>query len=139
MSQSENPPTENQAAGPGAERWERRGAPRQSPSESKLWVGWPKDSTFFVTGAGLINISRTGALLVLETSPQKDQAVWLRLEGPAPIEDVQGIVVETIEISEHEHEVRIAFREPYPQEFYLAAVNGLPAILSPRVRPAPSH
>src|SRR5947209_3716545 len=105
--------------------WDRRRSPRVPPTEQRLWLGWRKERDFFVIRADLMNISQGGALLLVEEPPQKGQPVWLRLEGPTPIEDVSAVVIETSRIGRGEHGVRISFREPFPPEFYHAAIEGL--------------
>ncbi|WP_422929477.1 PilZ domain-containing protein [Singulisphaera sp. PoT] len=132
MNQGATPPNFGQVNPPGPIRWERRGAPRHEPSETRLWVGWPQDGSFQVTGAGLVNISETGALLLIDMPPEKGATVWLRLEGPAPIDDVQAIVVESSQRTPEEHAVRVEFRQPFPPEFYQAARDGLPTLGGPK-------
>lgn len=105
--------------------WDRRRSPRHSPSEDGLWLGWRKDGDFFVVHAELMNISQGGALILVEEPPHRGESVWLRLAGPTPIEDVSAVVIETMRIGRGEHGVRVAFREPFPPEFYHAAMVGL--------------
>jgi len=105
--------------------WDRRRSPRVPPAEQRLWLGWRKERDFFVIRAELMNISQGGALLLVEEPPLKGQAVWLRLEGPTPIEDVSAVVIETSRIGRGEYGVRISFREPFPTGFYQAAIEGL--------------
>src|SRR5262249_20480009 len=110
---------------------DRRRSPRVPPTEHGLWLGWRHERDFVVVRAELMNISQGGALLVVEEPPLKGQHVWLRLAGPTPIEDVSAVVIETSRIGRGEHGVRIAFREPFPPEFYHAAIEGL-GILPPQ-------
>lgn len=108
--------------------WERRRSPRGSPTEERLWLGWRKDGDFYVIHAELMNLSHGGALIVVDEPPPRGELVWLRLEGPTPIEDVSALVIETSRIGRGEHGVRVAFREPFPPAFYQAAMEGLEGV-----------
>jgi hypothetical protein len=108
--------------------WDRRRAPRETAAERRLWLGWRTDEDFVVVGAELMNISHGGALVVAEAHPPRGETIWLRLEGPAPIDDVCALVLETTRIGRGQHGMRIAFREPFPNAFYQAAVAGLEAM-----------
>jgi hypothetical protein len=105
--------------------WERRRSPRHPPTEHRLWLGWRTERDFVVVHADLMNISQGGALMLVSEPPPRGSLTWLRLEGPTPIEDVCALVIETVRMGRNEHGVRVAFREPFPPEFYQAAVEGL--------------
>jgi hypothetical protein len=125
MNHRPTPPTGTSPASSKTVVWDRRRSPRVPPTEQRLWLGWRKERDFFVTRAGLMNISQGGALLLVGEPPLKGQPVWLRLEGPTPIEDVSAVVIETTRIGRGEYGVRISFREPFPTDFYDAAIEGL--------------
>src|SRR3954454_10629043 len=105
--------------------WDRRRSPRVPPAEQSLWLGWRKEDDFFVIRAELMNISQGGALLVVEEQPQKGQPVWLRLGGPPRTEGVRAAVIEPSRIGGGEYGVLISSREPFPPDFYHAAIQGL--------------
>lgn len=114
--------------------WDRRRSTRHEAREHRLWLGWRKHGDFFATAAELVNISQGGALLLVDEPPALRETVWLRLEGPSPIEDACAIVIDSARIGPGEHSVRISFREPFPIAFYHAAIDGLEALSNSRNR-----
>jgi hypothetical protein len=114
--------------------WDRRRSTRHLAREHRLWLGWRRRGDFFVIAAELVNISQGGALLLVDQPPDIRETVWLRLEGPSPIEDACALVIESARVGACEHSVRISFREPFPIAFYHAAIEGLEAIGGTRNR-----
>jgi hypothetical protein len=80
------------------------------------------------SGARLLDISQTGALVLSEAVPPANQRVWLRLKSPQVTDWVEVVLKgESPEPQEtHRHRVRLAFRETCPYDFFKAAVYQAP-------------
>ncbi len=73
---------------------ERRRSARHAVVEAQVWLGWKRPEAGFRTHpAILINLSRGGAYVFLDERPPRDQAVWICLGMPQPINYVEGRVV----------------------------------------------
>jgi hypothetical protein len=90
-----------------------------------------------MSDALMINISRGGARVFLDTPPPRGRAVWVYLETPSERAVVKARVVEVRPTAQGQCSVRVAFRQPCPLAFFEAAVCGL-APANPRARVAPA-
>jgi hypothetical protein len=72
----------------------------------------------------LIDISQTGASIALDRVPQAAEHVWLRLEGDGHPDWAEAQVVGVTTTSRGPHLVRLAFRNPCPDETLLATICG---------------
>ena len=115
---------------------ERRSATRHHV-ECLSWIGWKGWRRFEMKDALLVNLSRGGAQIFLDTPPPTDRAVWVFLEIPGQTTTVKGRVLETRTTDQGQCLVRIRFGQPCPYAFFEAAVCGL-AATDPKLRPAAS-
>jgi hypothetical protein len=85
----------------------------------------------------MINVSRSGARIFLDTPPPTDRPVWVFLETPERSTVVKARVVEVRMTSGGQCAARVTFDEQCPYAFFEAAVCGLtPADPKKRVAPA---
>ena len=103
---------------------EKRGAPRYSPTEARIWFGWWQGPHFITNPALLINISAGGALVQLVDAPSVARPLWLCLKAGVLAEFAKAYVLEVSPIGRGDHEVRLKFEGPCPTGFFTAAING---------------
>ena len=116
---------------------ERRTEDRHDPFECKAWVGWKTWRQFHMNSALVINLSRGGARIFLDTPPPPGKDLWVFLETPGQNAVVKGRAVEVVTVVGGQCTVRLAFSQPCPFAFFEAAVCGL-AAANPRMRAAKS-
>jgi hypothetical protein len=124
---------------------ERRSETRHHHVECLAWLGWKTWRGFRTRDAVLINISRGGARIFLDSPPPSGRPVWVFLETPSQNTIVKARVLDLQTTRQGQCEVRVEFSEPCPYAFFEAAVCGL-APANPRMRsartnrkPAPSR
>ena len=72
---------------------DRRRSPRYPALPNRARMAWQEGGRTRVSTARLLNISGVGALVVADEKPIKGQAVWVRLEEPAPTEWVEARIM----------------------------------------------
>ncbi len=72
----------------------------------------------------LLDISLTGASIVLDRVPGLDWGVWFRLEGECETDWAEAEIVGVTTSTQGPHLVRLAFRAPCPFETLRSAVCG---------------
>lgn len=103
---------------------DRRAAPRHAPTRDRLWLGWwVSPSEFRVQDATLLNISSTGAALLVPEQIVADPFVWLHLETAACSACTQGLVVGCEPHALGVQKVRLQFVTPCPLNFFQAALG----------------
>jgi hypothetical protein len=104
---------------------EGRRATRHAARTHVVWLGWwQAEQEFFALTARLANISRGGALVVVQQPPPENHPVWICLGTPEPDECLAAISLEVRNARRGECSVRLAFLEPCPSRFLEAAVCG---------------
>lgn len=114
---------------PAASR-ERRATPRFAAQDYRTWLGWWTGPSFQVAAVRLLDVSRGGAAgVVVGTPPSPGQSVWLRLHEDPTLSGVKGTVVQVqgAEDQQDGHVVRLRFAGLCPEDFYQAALRGLPS------------
>ncbi len=114
---------------------ERRAEARLDRVECKAWVGWKSWRQFHMNTALVINLSRGGAQIFLDSPPPAGHDVWVFLETPDQNTVVKGRVLEVSPTAAGQCAVRIAFSQPCPFAVFDTAVCGL-APSNPKLRPA---
>ena len=124
-----------------------RPAPRPKPEqrtndrhrvECLAWVGWKTWRQFHTSNALMIDLSRGGARIFLDTPPPRGRPLWVFIETPSRNTIVRARVLETETTSNGQCVVRVAFDDPCPYEVFEAAVCGLaPNDPKRRIAPAP--
>jgi hypothetical protein len=102
-------------------RADRRAHARQVVVPNRAALDWGSGSTDGGRDARLLDISRGGAGLESRDSPPPGQAVWLRLEAPAPTPWVNATVVRR----DGPRRVGVRFEGECPDELMLAATLGI--------------
>jgi len=104
---------------------EGRRATRHAARTYVVWLGWwQAEHEFFALTARLSNISRGGALIVVQQPPPENHPVWICLGTPEPDECLAAITLEVRTARRGECSIRLAFQEPCPSRFLEAAVCG---------------
>jgi len=104
---------------------ECRSAARHAARTYLVWLGWwHGENEFFALTARLSNISRGGALILVEQPPPENHPVWICLGTPEPDECLAATVLEVRRARRREYAIRLAFRAPCPSRFLEAAVCG---------------
>jgi hypothetical protein len=98
----------------------RRESDRQSVVVNRARLEWWEKDAAYESPATLVNISQGGALLIAENPPPVDQQVWLRFEEPTTTDWVKARVVR----NDSSPTTGLAFPQPCPYDFYMAAVLG---------------
>ncbi len=100
---------------------ERRGSARFPAVAHRIKVEWWEGLEAKSANAKLVNISRDGALLAMDTPPPVCQSVWLKLEDGSPMDWIGANVVR--------HDSRkgagLLFPESCPFDFYQSAILGI--------------
>ena len=104
---------------------ERRVAPRHEQVECLAWVGWKTFRRFHMRDALVINLSRGGAQIFLDSPPAGKRPVWVFLETPGENAIVKARVVGLQTTPQGQCAIRVAFDEPCPYAVFEAAVCGL--------------
>jgi hypothetical protein len=112
---------------------DRRAEVRHDEVECRAWVGWRRWRRFPMSHALVINLSRGGAQVFLDTPPPPGAALWVFLETPSQTAVVKGRAVEVSLTAAGQCSVRVAFDTPCPFALFEAAVCGL-APIHPRMR-----
>jgi hypothetical protein len=113
---------------------ERRTEPRQYHVECLAWVGWRIWRGFRMNDAVLVDLSRGGARVFLDSPPPRGRDLWLFLETPRHTAVVRGRALEVESIAAGQCVVRVELRDPCPYALFEAAVCGLHST-DPRTRP----
>ncbi|MFO0954243.1 MAG: hypothetical protein U0835_24415 [Isosphaeraceae bacterium] len=103
---------------------ERRGAVRHDAVERDIWVGWWTGEHFGAVQGRLVNISRSGALIVMGSKPPKRQPIWLYKEVGEALACVRAEVVGVTPAPSSEYTSRFRFAVPCPTILCQAAVCG---------------
>lgn len=97
---------------------EQRQACRYEASDFEAQIGWWEGEEFRSHPARLVNVSHNGALIVTEARPPQGTTVGLCLEEPEPTDWVEARLIESC----GGHQLRLAFLESCPYEFFKAAI-----------------
>jgi hypothetical protein len=98
---------------------ERRRAQRYSAVDNCASVIWREGERTRVSPARLLNLSSVGAFIVADEVPRPEQAVWLRLEEPAPTAWVKARVARRA----RGRKAGIEFWEHCPYDFFRSATQ----------------
>ncbi len=112
---------------------DRRADDRHRKVECQAWVGWKTFRRFHMNDALVINLSRGGAQVFLDTPPPDRKPVWVFLETPGQNAIVKARVLEFSTTPQGQCVIRVEFDEPCPYACFEAAVCGL-AASDPRAR-----
>ena len=112
-----------------------RESERHENVECTAWVGWKGWRQFFMKDALLVNLSRGGAQVFVDSQPPVNRPIWIFLETSKEKEIVRGHVKEVSPTGQGQYAVRLEFDEPCPYSLFEAAVCGL-APSNPRNRVA---
>jgi PilZ domain len=93
-------------------------------SSARARLAWNEGEKRRVVPARLLNISRTGAALVVATPPPEAVPVLIRLMGEEPTPWIEAEVVGVESLRESRSRVRLKFLEFCPNLFLKSAVLG---------------
>jgi hypothetical protein len=113
---------------------ERRRDPRLSGVECLARVGWRVWGRIKSTDALIINISRGGAQVFLDSRPPVRRSIWLFLENPSGARVAKARVIKLRELASGQVMAHVSFRKPCSFAFFEAAVCGQ-AASDPKTRP----
>jgi PilZ domain len=100
---------------------ERRASPRCDVVKNRLSIEFPASEGRRRFGATLVNISRSGALVVAANHPAAPTPVSLRIESPVRTDWVDAKVVRF----EPNREIGLHFPQGCPDDFLLAGTVGI--------------
>ena len=75
--------------------------------------------------ARILDISQTGIALLTQATPREGQSVWVRLDGAAGSDWVEGTVRGVSQREPGMFQVRLSFRDGCPYDFFKIAVYGV--------------
>jgi PilZ domain len=114
---------------------ERRTEPRHHHVECLAWIGWRIWRGFRMNDAVLVDLSRGGARVFLDSTPPRGRDLWLFLETPGQKAVVKARVLAVESTAAGQCIMRVEFRDPCPYALFEAAVCGLHST-DPKTRPA---
>jgi hypothetical protein len=120
---------------PSNESGERRRFPRYLAARVSTRLSWWDDEGPRISPALLLDISRGGALVVAEATPPERHPAWVRLAGGAPGCWIEATVVQVEATPQGALMVRLAFREPCPDQLFQAAADRPPAATGAEIEP----
>lgn len=103
---------------------QRRREPRFEAVENRLWLQWWQDGEYLGRSATLVNVSRSGAMIVSWVLLREHQRVRIYLEDSAYEVGVHAVVLGVCEAIRGMHQTRLRFLSPCPDHFIEAAANG---------------
>lgn len=112
---------------------EHRAEPRHRHVECLTWVGWRIWRGFKMNDAVLIDLSRGGARVFLDSAPPQGGDLWLYLETPGEKAIIKARVCQAEVTSKGQCAIRVEFRTVCPYALFEAAVCGLHAA-NPKAR-----
>ncbi len=102
---------------------EHRSAPRYPAVENVSLVGWWRDQRLETTAAQVMDVSRSGLLILADDDPPGDGPVLVRLVKPTITAWVELSLVESKRTRFGPYQLRLAFREVPPLAFFAAATS----------------
>jgi hypothetical protein len=119
---------------------ERRGGVRHPVVSHEIWAGWSTRDQFVALDGMLVNISRGGALILLQDRPPRDRPVWVYKKVMGVVWSVRGEVVGFTPAPGGAFAVRFRFATPCPTALCESAVCGDATVPGPKqdgARPIP--
>lgn len=104
----------------------RRGMVRHAVADHGIWVAWWVEEEFGAVLGQVINLSRSGAMVVLPRCPPWRQPVWLYKEVDGALTCVRGDVVGLTPAPAGCYRARFRFAVPCPTSLCQAVVCGPP-------------
>lgn len=103
----------------------RRKEPRHEATANLLWIQWCEgEEGYLGRPARLVNVSRTGALIVAGALLAEGQSVRIFLEQAEVPIGIDATVLGVVEGLHETHQIRLAFLKPCPDDFIRAAARG---------------
>ena len=108
-----------------ADMHERRNSPRCNAVANQSQIQFPAADGAQRVKAELINLSREGALLVVESPAPCDKSVWVRIDEPVQTDWVRAV---TVRLGRN-REIALRFPVACPDDLFAAGTVGI-AVLS---------
>ena len=109
---------------------EQRAEPRFAAAANLLWMQWREGSAYLGRSSTLINVSRSGALIVARVLLRERQSVRIFLEEAEEAVGVDATVLGVVEGLRGKHLIRLGFESPCPAAFFRAAAFGFESWLA---------
>jgi hypothetical protein len=103
---------------------DRRGAFRHDVVARDIWVGWWTGEHFDAVLGQLLNLSRSGAMIVLGYRPPRRQPIWIYKEVGSTLACVRGQLVGLNPAPNGEFSARFRFSSPCPTVLCQSALCG---------------
>ncbi len=123
------------AAEPDRSVEDRRGAVRYPARDARAMLGWGEGEGLVIEPIKVVDISRSGLLLVSDAVPPDGSPIRLRFEDRR-VAWIEAAVVRVNRTPEGPHWIRAAFLEPCPDDV-LASVAGASAVIPGAPGPPP--
>jgi hypothetical protein len=101
---------------------DRRKMVRHDVADREIWVAWWVGDEFGAVPGRLVNLSRSGAMVVLGDRPPRDQPVWFYKEVDGVLTCVRGELVGMIPAPAAGYRARFRFASPCPISLCEAAL-----------------
>jgi hypothetical protein len=105
---------------------DRRGMVRHAVADHGIWVAWWVKEEFSAVLGQVINLSRSGAMVVLPRCPPRRQPVWLYKEVEGTLTCARGELVGLTPAPAGCYRARFRFAAPCPTNLCQAVVCGPP-------------
>jgi PilZ domain len=110
----------------------RRREPRYRAIEDRVWVEWWCDGEFNGLSGRMVNVSRSGALIVIGARLNDDQVLSMILEECVAEVAIEATVRGTTPLRGGVFQTRLEFLSPCPEAFFAVAASGFEAWLTGR-------
>ena len=107
-----------------ADRKELRSSTRHRAVHREIWVAWWTNEEFGAVNGSLENISRGGALIVMNTRPPKNQPIWIYKELQGEMTCVRAKIAGVTPAPDGSFAARFRFEAPCPEALEKSAIAG---------------
>ena len=106
-----------------ADKKDLRSSTRHRAIQREIWVGWWTDEEFGAVNGSLENISKGGAMIVLNARPPKNQPIWIYKEVQQTMTCVRAKIVGVIPAPHGSFSARFRFEVPCPAALETSAIS----------------
>ena len=106
-----------------ADQKDLRSSKRHRAIQREIWVGWWTDDEFGAINGSLENISRGGALILLNARPPKKQPIWIYKEIQEAMTCVRAEIVGVFPAPQGSYAARFRFEAPCPADLEKSAIS----------------
>lgn len=116
---------------------DRRGMTRHPVVDREIWVGWWRGDDFGAVVGRLVNLSRSGAMVILDDRPPRREPVWFYREVNGAVVCVRAALVGLMPAPGGAYRARFRFAAYCPTDLCQAILCGQNGSLPPEDPPEP--